>query len=105
MKVIRKRKRKKINLSICIIVLAVFFLGFFIGKNNIISVAKEKGKMETEYISIKLKSGDNLEKIEKEYNNTNLSKKDYINNVKKINKLNDDLIYAGTYLILENKIK
>lgn len=94
-------KQTNIYLKLILILVLVFFIGFFMGKLQLTSRANEKYTYSKTYYSIKIEYGDTLESIAKKYNNTELSTKEYIKVLKKINKISSDNIYAGTYLIIE----
>ena len=91
------KKRKNISSRILILVLAVICLVFifvFIGKSSVSTNASETE--ETYYTSITVEKGDTLSGIAKEYG---LSVKE----LKKINDLKSDTIYAGEALIVSYK--
>ncbi len=83
------------------ILLLVFFIGFFIGRLALISRADEDNINKSNYISIRISSGDTLESIAKKYNNTSYTNKKFIERIKNINNLDNDMIYSGTYLLVE----
>ncbi|WP_373732268.1 LysM peptidoglycan-binding domain-containing protein [Bacteroides heparinolyticus] len=98
-------KRNTLLINICIIIILVFFIGFFLGRTQLISRAGQPdGIRNISYISIQISSGDTLESIAREYNNTGQSNRAYMENIKKINKLQYDKIYAGSYLIVARHI-
>jgi len=52
------------------------------------------------YENIEIKRGDTLWTIAEEYKPSRVSTRDYIQSVKKINGLTDDLIYEDSFLII-----
>lgn len=82
-------------LMITVVTIVAFF--------NINAKASEtnEAKMTTKYYtSIEIKNDDTLWNLEDQYNNGNESKKNYINNIMKINNLSSETIYSGDSLIV-----
>ena len=83
------------------IILAVFS---FIVCSNIVNVNAKKSPdidMKKQYISIEINSGDTLESIAKAYYGPGYSSlKNYIKDIKDVNNMVDDSIYAGGYIII-----
>lgn len=104
MKVSREKKLRKssIVLNLFFVLSLVFLIGFFLGKSEFISRAGEDtNKAAPVYISVKIEHGDTMEGLAKKYNNTSYSNKKFIERLKTINNLTSDILYTGSYIILE----
>jgi len=84
------------------LVIVAIVLVFILGSLSIPTSAKEIGpKVQRNYTSIEIQSGDSLWSIAENYADTlNMNVRDYIDEVKEMNGLKSDKLVSGTYLIV-----
>ena len=97
----RRRKRKRLSLAVllCFAVLAAF------GTSFVLTRTAEAGTSESSrykyYTSIQVEPGSSLWEISREYASSEYQDlDDYIREVRQINHLDQDTIYAGSYLCI-----
>lgn len=102
---LRKReavvRRQRGILAVAIILVVAF--GILLGSsiNALASSDKDISSYNKYYVSIRVESGDTLWSIADEYvEGFNLSKNDYIAEVCQINKISEDEIHAGDYIVV-----
>lgn len=90
-------KKYRIMLIIFVIVLSCFF-----GKSLVMANAEESGAVyERYYTDITIQRGDTLWSIAKTYNeHSNMDIRDYIQEIKQINRLTSDRIESGDSLTI-----
>ncbi len=99
MRVRQKKIRKFITM---LLIVAAFFSGFF-GHSLFNAFAKEDGRdtLKPYYTSIQLQPGDNLWKIANQYApGSGYSVTEYVEELKRMNGLQDGLIHSGEYLTI-----
>ena len=93
-------EKKNIIISLCILFTIIFIIGI---SSTMITDAKESSrspKPYNYYTSIYIEKGDTLWSIAEQYAYDGISTMDYINELKEINNLKDETIYAGCYLLI-----
>ena len=92
-------RRKKIAVYSCVLSLILIVI---IAMSQSISTKATEQRPDgvKRYESIMIQEGDSLWSIAKEYKLDEISIAEYINDVKKINRLYSDRIHAGNYLIV-----
>ena len=91
---------RKINLKFLLPSIILLIILNIIFTYNI-NTAKDKLEREVKYISYQVQLDDTLWDISNHYNtDSNLTCKEYINDIKHINNLKSDKILAGEYLII-----
>lgn len=99
----RRARRKKIRkIMVALLIAAAFFTGFF-GRTLFDVYAREEsgGEAQRYYTSIRLKPGDNLWKIADCYaQDTGYTAAEYVEELKRMNRLTDGQIHAGEYLTI-----
>lgn len=93
-------KRRFRNVIVVLLMILAFCSGFF-GHTLLNAYAKEKSvqPMNRYYTSIQLRQGDSLWDIADQYSKgSNYSVKEYVNELKKINRLKGEDIHSGEYL-------
>lgn len=98
-------KKQKIKLFalrriLIIWVLMLFMVVLFAGKSMFTAMAKEERvEINPYYTSIQIQTGDSLWQIADKFcQGSHLTKGEYIEVLKKINRLSEDTIHAGQYL-------
>jgi len=94
-------KRFKIynnNIMLTIGVAIILFLSILFGVRVV--NADKAIEYEKSFVSIEIESGDTLTSIAQEYAISEAEYNDYINEVKKINNIKDDVIHSGCYLLI-----
>ncbi len=85
-----------------IVLFLISFLGFQIIGFSLVSgrgKALEQAAMERYYTSIEIQQGDSLWSIADKYcNNSGMTVKEYVKELKNINGLKEDIIHSGHYL-------
>lgn len=102
----RRYKRKKRNMTMILFALLFgIFIGWFLGKQQVVSVSANADKNHVQrfkyFTSLEIEKGDTIWDIAKqnmteEYNSIN----DYIEEIKQCNNLSSDRITAGHYLLI-----
>lgn len=101
------RKNRKMNMTRTIVLasLIILFSGILIGGNIVSANAKDtvipSEQTELCYRTILIQEGDTLWDIADDYVEAGMSSKEtYIKQIREINHIYDDNIYAGSYLVL-----
>ncbi len=95
-------KRRTRNLMIVVFMIAAFCSGLF-GRTRLNARAEEKTQQQLNcyYTSIQIKKGDNLWDIAEQYCvGSNYSKKEYVEELKRMNGLCSEQIHSGEYLTI-----
>lgn len=102
----RRRKRKKINLTLILLTLLCgIFIGWILGKQQIVAVSANSNLHQMErdkyFTSLQIEEGDTIWKIAQE----NITEEyddiyEYIDEIKECNQLSSDNITAGQYLLI-----
>ena len=85
------------------VMLTIFTLFFlFIFSISLINIVKAKSVKEYDkvYVSIEIKQGDTLSSYAQKYAVSPSKYNDYIDEVRYINNLKDDTLYAGCYILI-----
>ena len=88
------------NNNIMLTILVILFFSIFILGSMSMVRASDSIQYAKSFISIEVESGDTLTSIAKEYAISVAHYSDYVEEVKNINNLKDDRIYAGCYLMI-----
>ncbi len=94
-------KEKKINsnnIMSTILMISIIVFSFFGGIHFV--NADESIEYEKSFVSIEIESGDTLTALAQEYAISEADYEDYIEEVKSINNLKDDVIHHGCYLLI-----
>ena len=97
----RRRKQRKTSLAalLCFAVLAAFIVSF--AMVNTAEAGTRESSRYKYYTSIQVEPGSNLWEIAKEYASSEYEDlEEYIQEVRQINHLDQDVIYAGSYLCI-----
>lgn len=101
-----KRHMRKLQIfqrvfcTLAVILLIAFHTGSFM-LNSFAKEADLSGKGEPCYVSIKIEKGDSLWSIaSRYYEKSHMNIPEYVEELKKMNQLNTDLIHAGHYLVV-----
>lgn len=99
------KKRRKFFQSIVLVFLIVLCSGILIGANIASANAKDKviqaEQNELYYKTIQIQEGDTIWELADDYVEAGMSSKvEYMKQIKEINHIYDDNIYAGSYLVL-----
>lgn len=102
----KRYRRKKKNMSFIFIALLLgIFIGWFLGKQQVVSVSANSNTNHMPrfkyFTSLEIENGDTIwdiakENITEEYDSIN----DYIKEIKQCNNLSSDRITAGHYLLI-----
>ena len=79
------------------IIIIIFTIGYIIGKNKATNEIWENNR-HTETIVVK--SGDTLWSIAEEYKPNNVDVREYIHDIKKLNKMSDSAIHGGDTILV-----
>ena len=99
------KKKRNFFRSIVLVLLIILFSGILIGANIASANAKDKviytEQNELCYKTIQIQEGDTLWDLADDYAEAGMSSKaEYMKQIKEINHIYDDNIYAGSYLVL-----
>ena len=85
-----------------VFVLSVMLLSCLFGKTLVVANGEERGPVYSRYYAnIEIEKGDSLWSIAKTYNqNSGMSIREYIDEIKKINRMCSDAIAAGDSLMI-----
>ncbi|MCI8549347.1 MAG: LysM peptidoglycan-binding domain-containing protein [Lachnospiraceae bacterium] len=89
-----KQRRNIVILSSMIIIAFVFFFGAIVSANT----KKEENHLYKYYTSVQIRPGDTLWDIASEYCHDSSQVNAYVKELKEINHLRNNEIYAGKYL-------
>lgn len=102
----KRYKRKKWNITLILFALLFgIFIGWFLGKQQVVSVSANANKNQVQrfkyFTSLEIENGDTIWDIAKqnmteEYDSIN----DYIKEIKQCNNLSSDHITTGHYLLI-----
>lgn len=101
----RKNRKMNITRTFVLALLIILFSGILIGGNIVSANAKDtvipSEQTELCYRTILIQEGDTLWDIADDYVEAGMSSKEaYIKQIREINHIYDDNIYAGSYLVL-----
>lgn len=99
------KKKRNFSRSVVLMLLIVLFSGILIGVNIASANAKDNvvysAQNELCYKTIQIQDGDTLWDLADDYVEAGMSSKaEYIKQIKEVNHIYDDNIYAGSYLVL-----
>jgi len=102
MKSSRRAQTNRRYYILAAMIIASVLLVFILGSLSIPTSAKEIGpRIEQNYESIEIQSGDSLWSIAETYAQTlNMDTADYVETLKEVNGLKSDKLVTGTYLII-----
>lgn len=97
----RKKSERKISLLCFTVLLAAVVLGVLLLTSDTASAGTEDSVRHKYFTSIKIEEGTNLWEIAQEYQTEEYeSTEAYIKEVKKMNHMDSDVIYEGSYLCI-----
>lgn len=84
-------------------IFALFLVSFLLGKVDTTRASMDRENIR--YTSVKVKYGDSLDSISKEYNNTGMSHEEYIDSIMEMNRMDSDKVHPGCFILVSYKVE
>ena len=91
---------KKLFLTL---IFTLFVISFLLGRADTTRAGIDRENIR--YTSVKVRYGDSLDSISREYNNINISHEEYMKEIIKMNNMDSDKVHPGCYIVVAYKEK